>query len=67
MHTMSLRLDEAIAQPALEAAKAEGISFNEYVQRAIAASLDADRRALIAQVRDDMGRYAPILEYLGTH
>jgi hypothetical protein len=67
MHTMSLRLDDDVAQPAIEAAKAQGLSFNEYVQRAVAASLHADRQDLIAHVRADMERYAPILDYLGTH
>lgn len=67
MHTMTLRLDDQIAQPAIEAAKAMGISLNEYVSRAVASSL-VDRKAeLLAGVREDMARYSAIVEYLGTH
>lgn len=67
MHTMTLRLDESIAQPAIEAANAMGLSLNEYVSRAVAASLNERQAALLAGVREDMGRYAAIVEYLGTH
>lgn len=67
MHTMSLRLDDSIAQPAIEAAKAMGISFNEYVARAVVISLDERRQRLLAGARADMKRYSAVVEYLATH
>jgi len=67
MHAMTLRLDEAVAQPAIEAAKAMGISLNEFVSRAIVLSLESRREQLLAGVREDMTRYAEVLEYLATH
>jgi 23S rRNA A1618 N6-methylase RlmF len=67
MHTMTLRLDDQIAQPAIEAAKAMGVSLNEYVTRAVAASLTDRQATILTGVREDMERYSAIIEYLGTH
>ncbi len=67
MHTMTLRLDDQIAQPAIEAAKAMGVSLNEYVARAVTASLTDRQTKLLTDVRKDMERYSAIVEYLGTH
>ncbi len=67
MHTTSLRLDDEIAEPALEAAKALGLSFNEFVSRAISAALSEHRLEVIAAVKADMQKYSSVLEYLGTH
>jgi predicted transcriptional regulator len=67
MHTMTLRLDDQIAQPAIEAAKAMGVSLNEYVSRAVVASLTDRQATILAGVREDMERYSAIVEYLGTH
>ena len=67
MHTLTLRLDDQIAQPAIEAARALGVSLNEYISRAVAASLVDRNTMLLAGVRGDMERYSAILEYLGTH
>jgi uncharacterized protein (DUF1778 family) len=67
MHTMTLRLDEDVAQPAIEAATAIGVSLNEFVSRAIVQSLVLRREEILAGVRDDMARYSEVLDYLGTH
>lgn len=64
---MTLRLDDQIAQPAIEAAKAMGVSLNEYVARAVTASLTDRQTKLLTDVREDMERYSAIVEYLGTH
>lgn len=67
MHTMTLRLEPDVAQPAIEAAKAIGVSLNEFVSQAIVLSLTQRREQILAGVREDMVRYSDVLDYLGTH
>ena len=67
MHTMTLRLDPDVAQPAIEAAKAMGVSLNEYVSRAIVISLKQRRDEIMDGVREDMIRYSEVLDYLGNN
>jgi hypothetical protein len=64
---MRMQLDDEIARPAREAAQAIGISFDEFVTRAVVAALADRRRELVASVQRDRQQYSALLEYLGTH
>lgn len=67
MRTFTLELDDGLFRAATEAANAMGVTLNEYVAGAVAASLEARRVSLVSGVHDDLARYSDIIGYLKSH
>jgi hypothetical protein len=67
MKAVTIRFDDRVAAPATEAARALGISFNEYVQRAVTEKLAADQDGVRERARRNIEKYRSVIDYLGSH
>lgn len=67
MKAVTIRFDEWLAAPATEAARAQGISFNEYVQRAVHEKLSTEQDVVRRRARANIDRYRSVLDYLSDH
>lgn len=67
MKSVTIRFEDAVAQPAVAAARAKNMSLNEYVQRAVAEKLAADLHAVQQRADANIEKYAEIIEYLAEH
>lgn len=67
MKTVSIRFDDSVAQPAIEAARSLNMSFNEFVQRAVMEKVTAQNDEVLRRARENMRRYASVMDYLAKH
>ena len=67
MKAVTIRFDDRLAAPAAEAARAQGISFNEYVQRAVGEKLAAAQDDVRRRARRNIATYKGIIDYLSDH
>jgi hypothetical protein len=67
MKAVTIRFKEGLAAPAAEAARAQGISFNEYVQRAVKEKLAAEQDDVRRRARRNIAKYQSVIDYLSGH